>query len=405
MRRTTKPLLLAGLALLPALAAADWPQFRGDGSAVSAETGLPVKWSKDTGIKYKVALPGRGLSNPVIAGGRVYVTACSGYRERRLHVLCLDEATGKKAWERQLVATGNTARNDVTNMAAPTPCTDGKAVYALFATGDLACFEKDGSLRWYRSLVGDYPKLTNQVGMASSPVLADGVLIVPMENVGDSFLAGLDPKTGKNLWKVKRPRALNWVTPAVFKANGRTSVLFTGGDGAAAIDPKTGKERWSYKAILSNIPSPATSEGVLFLPNNGGDVRAVRPPSKDGGKPEVLWEEMKPINGGYPTPVAHGKRLYCLTNDTVAAYSADKGERLWRLRVDGPFFASPVIGDGRLYVVNAKGRTSVVSLGDTPKVVARNDLDDAIQATPAIANGCLYLRSDKYLYCVGPKKR
>jgi outer membrane protein assembly factor BamB len=194
------------------------------------------------------------------------------------------------------------------------------------------------------------------------------------------------------------------VTPAVFRAGGKTTVLFQNGGEATALDPKTGEARWSYKAGLSTIPSPAAGDGVLFLPSGGGQMRAIKPPKKDGGAPEVVWEGDKPINGGYPTPVAHGGRLYCLTDGTVACYSGAKGERLWRQRVDGPFFASPVIGDGRLYAVSAKGRASVVSLGDKHEVLARNDLDDAIQATPAIANGCIYLRSDKYLYCIGPKK-
>src|SRR5262249_39402677 len=124
---------LTALIALPALAA-DWTQFRGPGGkAVSQETGLPIKWSTDENLRWKVDLPGRGLSNPVIAGGRVYGTASSMYRHGRLHVLCYDEKTGKKLWERQFTSTGNTACHPATNMAAPTPVTDGKAVFALFA--------------------------------------------------------------------------------------------------------------------------------------------------------------------------------------------------------------------------------------------------------------------------------
>src|SRR5262249_45411184 len=145
--------------------AGDWTQFRGPGGAgVSDETGIPTTWSEKENIRWKADLPGRGLSNPVIAGGRVYVTACSGHEQQRLHVLCLDVRNGKKLWERQVWATGNTGCHEKTNMAAPTPATDGERVYALFATADLACFDKNGNLLWYRSLVGDYPTLTNQVG-------------------------------------------------------------------------------------------------------------------------------------------------------------------------------------------------------------------------------------------------
>src|SRR5258708_17987812 len=147
--------LFAGI-VLGALAltagAAEWTGFRGPG-AVSEEKGLPVKWSKTEGLRYKVELPGRGLSNPIISKGRIFLTACSGYREKRLHVLCFDEATGKKLWERQFTATGNTACHPTTNMAAPTPVTDGKTVFALFGTGDVAALDLDGGLLWYRSLV------------------------------------------------------------------------------------------------------------------------------------------------------------------------------------------------------------------------------------------------------------
>src|SRR5947209_14943547 len=168
MHKLLWALLTAGLLGCGLAWAGEWPQFRGPGgTAVSKEMDLPVKWSKTEGLRYRTALPGRGLSNPVIAGGRVYLTACSGYRERRLHVLCYDETTGKKLWERQFAATGNTTCNPSTSMAAPTPATDGKAVYALFACGDLAALDCDGALLWYRSLVGDYPQLTNQVGMAA----------------------------------------------------------------------------------------------------------------------------------------------------------------------------------------------------------------------------------------------
>lgn len=392
--------LAACLALATAASSAEWTQFRGpNGSGVSAESGLPTKWSKDEGIRYKVALPGRGLSNPVIAAGRVYVTACSGYRERRLHILCFDEATGKKLWERQLTATGNTTCNPMTCMAAPTPATDGAAVYALFATGDLAALDRDGTLRWYRSLVGDYPDITNQVGMAASPVLAGNVLLVPMENGGDSFVAGLDCQTGKNLWRVKRPREITWVTPVVITSGGRPAAVFQGPKELTAYDPETGKVRWALASgKLGSIPSPAHGEGMLFLP--GGQARAYRP-RQDGSEPEQVWEGPS-ISGGFGSPVYHAGRLYGLTNVAVACLNAGDGKEVWRQRAEGPFDASAVIGDGKLYAINRKGRTFVVQLGDKPKVLARNDLDDTILATPAIANGCVYLRSDKFLYCVGP---
>ena len=402
MKRVLSVALVA-LVVLSARAA-DWTQFRGPGgSGVSPETNLPVKWGKAEGVRYKVELPGRGLSNPVIASGRVFVTACSGYRETQLHVLCFDEATGKKLWERRVAATGSTACHPTTCMAAPTPCTDGKAVYALFATGDLVAYDRDGSLRWYRSLVGDYPDITNQVGMASSLVLAGTALVVPMENGGDSFVAGIDTATGKNLWRLKRGKTINWVTPLVVEMGGRPAALLPMPGNVTAVDPMTGKVRWKYESDdVSSIPSPSFGDGVLYSPVGRGGMKALKP-GNDGTPPKELWS-LTDFGGGYPSPVYQAGRLYGLGAVNVKCVSAADGTEVWKHRMDGPFSASPVIADGKLYAVNNKGVTTVLQLGDEPKILAKNDLGDTIQATPAIANGCIYLRSDKYLYCVGAKK-
>lgn len=405
-QRLMMSLSLVGLLALVS-AAADWPAFRGkDGSAITPEADLPVKWGKEEGLRYKVPLPGRGLSNPVIAAGRVYVTACSGYRHRRLHVLCFDETTGKKVWERQFEATGNTACHPTTNMAAPTPVTDGEAVYALFATGDLIALDRSGVLLWYRSLVGDYPDITNQVGMASSPTLAGDVLLVPMENAGDSFTAGIDKKTGVNLWRSKRTRETTWCSPVVVRQGDKTAVLFQTRSEATLVEPQTGKVLWKkaaseLEADLSAIQSPAVGDGLVVL--SAGELIALKP-DLQGGEPKELWRGA-PGGAGYASPVLHAGRVYRLSQVALLCFDAATGKELWRERITGPFDGSPVIAGNRLYAVNNKGRTTVIELGDKKgSVLARNDIDDTIQATPAIANGCIYLRSDKYLYCIGPKK-
>lgn len=399
-----KILLLAALLLAPAiLRGEDWPQFRGPGGkAVSSETDLPVKWSKTEGLRWKAELPGRGLSNPVIAKGRVYLTCSSGYREGRLHVLCFEEATGKKLWERQFASTGNTACHPKTNMAAPTPVTDGDNVYALWATGDLAALDRDGNLLWYRSLVGDYPKITNQVGMASSPVLVGTTLLLPLENAGDSFAAGIDVKTGKNKWKVARSREINWVTPVVVESGNRTAAVFHTPGEATGYDPETGKVMWTHKGDtgLSSILSSVVGEGVIYVP--GGNLAALEP-QPEGKAPKVLWQTSH-LKSAYSSPLYYKGRLYNITGVGVTCVNTKDGELAWTQRLTGPFSASPVVADGKLYAVNEKGQTAVVKLGEKPEVLARNDLDDVILATPAIANGAIYLRSDKYLYCIGGKK-
>jgi outer membrane protein assembly factor BamB len=214
-------LLLLGV--IPLSQASDWPQFRGPhGWGVSLDKDIPLQWSATQNLRWKVKLPGRGLSNPVIAQGRVYVTACSGLQQDRLHVLCFDAQTGEPLWERQLWATGNTTCHPKTNMAAPTPVTDGARVWALFASGDLVCFDKAGHMLWYRPLCKEFPSISNQVGMAASPILHQDRLILPLENAGvESFVAAMDKGTGKMLWQVKRPREINWTTPCIWSSTDR----------------------------------------------------------------------------------------------------------------------------------------------------------------------------------------
>src|SRR5262249_12790544 len=160
--------------------------------------------------------------------------------------------------------------------------------------------DRDGTLLWYRSLVSDYPKITNQVGMAASPILHGDTLIVPMDNAGDSFVAGLDVQTGKNRWKVERGRDINWTTPVVFGKRPRAGVVFQAGKEVSAFDPTTGKPRWSYPTEKgSTIPSPVSDGDVLFAP--GGETLALRP-GPDGTTPEVLWRSSK-LQSGYASPL------------------------------------------------------------------------------------------------------
>ena len=177
--------LLSACLLSTMCLAADWPQFRGpNASGVAPDSTLPVKFSATENLKWKSAVVGRSVASPVIVDGKIYVTSASGVRGDRLHVLCYALADGKLLWERQLTATGNTGCHPKSSMAAPTAVADKDGVYALFATGDLAAFASDGTLKWYRSLVGDYPGIGNQVGMASSPVLFKNTLVIPMDNQG-----------------------------------------------------------------------------------------------------------------------------------------------------------------------------------------------------------------------------
>lgn len=382
--------------------AADWPQFRGPNSTgVSDEKELPVKWGPTENIRWKAELPGRGLSSPIITGNRVFVTACSGVDEKRLHVLCFDAASGKKLWERQFWATGLVGCHKKTNMAAPTPATDGQRIYALFSTCDLACLDLDGNLVWYRSLTGDYPTLTNQVGMAASPIVVGPVMVMLMENAGESFALGIDKLTGKNLWKIERARDINWTTPLTTTTAGKLEVLLQSPKELTAVDPATGVRRWGFETKgIATIPSAVAGNGAIYLP--AGDFTALKPKA-DGTTPEVLWTSNR-VRPATASPVLYEDRIYCLKGaGLLTCAEAATGNVLWEERVKGPFSASPVIADGKLYAVKEEGITTVVQLGAKPVVLANNPLGEVILGSPAISGGAIFLRSDQHLWCVGKK--
>ena len=398
-------LVLASVFIAAAAARAeDVPQFRGKGaSGVSKAKGLPLTWNEKDNIRWKAALPGRGLSNPVIAAGRVYVTACTRVNQDRLHVLCYDEGSGKQLWERQFWATGTTQCHPKTNMAAPTPITDGERVYALFATGDLACLTKTGDLLWYRSLVGDYPTIGNNVGMAASPTISGDMILVAMENVGESFLAGVDKNTGMNSWRVERPRGINWVTPLVLGKGGQAEVVVQGPGDLTAYDVATGKKKWAVTdQSFGTIPSPVFAEGKVFTAS--GKFFAIEPGSAKS-EPKIVWQSGK-LSTGYTSPIAHEGRVYALSSRGVLSCAdATTGKTLWDLRAEGNYSASPLHADGKLYLVSEEGTTTVVEPGaHEGKIVATNALPETFLASPVASGSALFLRSDKHLYCVGAAK-
>jgi outer membrane protein assembly factor BamB len=384
---------------------ADWPQFRGpNGSGVSTEENLPVAFTKTEGLRWKVELPARGVSSPVVIGDKVFVTCSSGVRDDRLHVIAYDTATGKKLWHRQLAATGGTAAHPKTCMAAPTPVADANAVYSLFATGDLVAFDHSGKLLWYRSLTGDYPTISNQVGMAASPVLFQGKLIVPMDNAGDSFLAAVDVRNGKNLWKTERARDINWVTPAVREVTSEeTEVIFQGPKELIAYDLATGKKKWSHKAGGSS-PTPTIADGMLFV--SSGGLNAFKP---GDGKLEEVWKSAK-FQTGYSSALFYDGRIYAANPSSGIVYCAEAktGKVLWDERIKGmgkqTFSASPIAGNGKVYILSETGTLNVLKAGDETDVLGTSEIGEETLATPAIAGGAVFVRTDKSLLCIGGKK-
>ncbi len=387
-----------------AVCAADWPQFRGpNGSGVSSEQNLPTQFTEKEGVRWKAELPARGVSSPVVVNGKVFVSCSSGTRDDRLHLLAFDTKTGKKLWHRQLSATGNTNAHPKTCMAANTPVADAKAVYCLYATGDLVAFDHDGALLWYRSLTGDYPTITNQVGGASSPVLYQNKLIVPMDNAGESFIAALDVANGKNLWKTERPRDINWATPTVRELNSDDAELLLQGPRELTVfDLKTGKKKWNASAP-SSASSATLADGLLIAPTGGVTV------FKTGeGKLEEVWKSPK-YRTGYSSPLYYEGRVYA-ANPAGVVYCADAktGKSVWEERMAGKqtFSASPVAGDGKVYVLSETGRLvtfKASSTDDSAEILGTSELKEEGLATPAISGGAIFIRTDKNLWCIGKK--
>ncbi len=395
MRSTLPVLILVGSAGFGH--SADWPQFRGPhGNGTTDETNLPVKWSATQGVKWKADLPGKGVSSPVVAAGKLYVTCSAGPRDDRLFVLAFDAATGKELWRRPLAATGSTACHPTTCMAAPTPVATPDGVFALFASGDLAAFDAAGTLLWYRSLVGDYPTVLNQVGMAASPLLAAGKLIIPMDNVGDSFLAALDPTTGKNLWKTARPKDQVWVSPVVRTVGDKTEIVFQGGKELFAYDATTGTKTWSYKMDGAYVPTPVIAGDQVLV---SGRETIVGKLGTAG--PEPAWKSNKLGTGNSSCLIYRGCVYAANSGGIVTCADAATGKIHYQERVKGPFQAAPVGADGKVYVVNEAGTTFVIQAGAEYKLLATNDLGERTMGTPAVSGGRLFLRTDKSLYCVG----
>lgn len=389
------------LLLANSIHAADWPQFRGPGgTAVTEETGLPTRWGPKENVRWQVELPGRGLSSAVVSRGNVYVTACTGSLQDRLHILCFDASTGKKRWERQLHATGNTLCHPKTSMAAATPATDGERIYALFATGDLVCFDAGGDLIWYRSLARDHPRVSNQVGMAASPILWNDLLLLPLETAGESFAAGLDKATGRTRWKTERPREGNWVTPLLINNGGREEVVFQSSLDVTAYDPATGRKHWTFSGEglfpIPSVPSPAVGDGCIVLA--GG---AALKPGSDHEPPAVLWRTNK-LRPAYASLLYYRGRVYALNNSAILlnCFAGMDGKLLWQQRLQGPFSASPVASDGKIYLVNEEGIATVLEASDRPRILNTNSLPETILATPALAEGAIFLRSDRHLICI-----
>jgi outer membrane protein assembly factor BamB len=424
--------------------AGDWPQWRGPSSnGVSTDSpGLPVHWGAGDHIAWKISLDGLGASSPIVWGDRIFVTSQKGRAPvqpgenprlarddnelagkenpiggRRmaaedsaggvfLIVEAFRRSDGHRLWEYSARATGELPRlHEKHNLATPTPATDGKFIYAWFGNGQLFALDLEGRLVWTRHLGTEYAPFDVSWGHGGSPVLYRNTLILLCDHGHNSYLLALDKTTGKERWKVARGNALSHSTPLVIQGLKGDELIVNSSERVDSYNPANGEFLWYYGSQRQTpIPSPVFHNEVIYLSRGyrNSDFLAIRPGGRgDVSSSHVLWRA--PSGASYVPSILYYNGLLYVSNEVgiVTCAEADTGKPVWRKRLGGIFYASPVAGDGKIYWISETGETYVLSEGRQGDIVATNDLGERIIASPAISNGHLFLRSDGTLFCIG----
>ncbi len=436
---------LSIFASLAAVSAENWPQWRGPSlNGVSNEKNLPVKWTDEENVAWKLEMPAWSGSTPIIWGDYIFLNASesetpkSGNRAsegdmRRpvgddmnrsvkgdLYLWMVDRTKGTPLWKR-LLGSGDVKMRKQ-NMSSPSPVTDGRNVWVMTGTGILKAFDFKGNELWARDIQKDYGKFGLNWGYASSPLLYEDSLFVQvlhgMRTDDPSYLLRIDKKTGKTIWRVERPTDArmespdSYATPALLRYGNNVEIVVLGGDCVTGHDPATGKELWRGGGLNPNnngnyriVASPVVFDGVIYAPTRVKPLTAFRA----GGRGDVtethrLWQFQ---NGpDVPTPVTDGKYFYSVTDNGVAwCLDAKTGEEIYgRQRLKpGTYSASPVLADGKIYITNEDGLTTVYKAGPQFEILAENPLNDYCLSSLAISDGQLFIRTASYLYCIGKR--
>jgi outer membrane protein assembly factor BamB len=384
----------------------NWPQWRGPGNhGISEEKNLPLSWSATKNVRWKVALKGAGVSQPIVWKDRIFLTASDGRLNDRLHVYCYARADGKLLWHSKLFGSAPTDLYPLGGMAVPTPATDGKLVYVLFGTGDLAALDFDGKPAWIRSLAEEYGPFRNRWGMGASPVLIGETLLVQVDHWSQSYLLAVDAKSGENRWKTDRPGSVNWTSPLAVKVKDKLEIITFGTNFVRSYDADKGNELWRVEGMhFQCIPSPIVMGDIVFA-CSGENTMAIKMDGSRGDltKSHVLWKNKK-ANAFLPSPLLYQDFLY-LPGDRnfVTCYDGGTGTQVWKERLGNEFHASPVGGAGRVYIATKEGSVKVVRAGPSFDLLADNPMGETIVASPAISNGQIFVRGEKHLFCIGEK--
>lgn len=419
------------------VSAGNWPQWRGpDGSGISTEKNLPSEWSPTKNIKWKTPIDGRAHSSPIVWGNRVFLTTAiegaevpgakavqhkidgkdfvhpdslGANRKQTFKVICLDRDSGKILWqETAWEGTPFDDRHRKSSYAASTPATDGKMVYAFFGAEGLYAYDFKGKLAW-KAQLGNMGNLG--MGTGTSPILFNNVVIVQAdeENGEASFIVALDKKTGKEVWKTPRKVQISWSTPLLVRTASRAELIASGTESIVSYDPATGKELWRHKGVESNaIPSPVANNEIVYLvagyPAKVALAIRLGQTGDLTGTPNVPWKYEKGT-AYVPSPILYGDYLYLTTDRGIlTCIDAKTGAVKYeggRIPVPATFTASPVAFDGKILMTSEDGDTFFVKAGPKHEVIGTNSIGEAVYASPAIADGSIYIRGEKNLYRIG----
>ena len=408
----------------------EWPQWRGPFNTGMARGKAPLKWDDTTNIRWKTAIPGRGHSTPVIAGNRLFLTTAvptgqgpqpppgrgragggaDAGLEHRFEVLAIDRGTGRIAWQRTATtATPHEGYHRVYgSFASNSPVTDGARVFAFFGSRGLYAYDLDGTLLWQKDFAVKM-RMDMAFGEGTPLTLHDNRLLLHFDHLDTGFLVMLDPATGREIWRTKRTEPYNWAAPYVARHDGRRQIIVSGLT-VRGYDFETGAPMWGAGGLGENtIPQPVQHEDLIFA-MSGHTVKmlmAIRLGRKGDltGTDAIAWST--PRGASYtPSPLLHEGRLYVVSDSgQLSVFDAASGKPLYQqVRLPKPynFKASPVGADGKLYLATEDEDVVVVKMGDTFEVLATNTLkDQSFIASPVIVDGDIYLRSRTHLFRIG----
>ena len=390
--------------------AGDWPEFRGPtGQGISEAKGVPVEWSASKNVAWKVEVPGRGWSSPVLKDGKLYLTTAvvTGAKGAgaTLYAVCLDAATGKVLWDTAVLKPDALGKyHDKNSPASATPIVTSNRLYVHFGYLGTAALDLSGKVIWTQTSL----KYVPVHGNGGSPLLLGDELIFSCDGVSNPFIACLDAATGKVRWRTARntpaKRTFSFCTPLAIEVGGATQVVLPGSGFVGGYDPKSGAELWRvrYGEGYSIVPRPVYAGGLVFV-SAGFDtpvVYAVRPEGAKGDVTDthVAWTQRKAAPDT-PSMLSVGDELYYISDGGIAAcVDAKTGTVHWSHRLNGNYSASPVLAEGRIYFQSEEGLGTVIKAGKTFEQLAENDLGEKSLASYAVDDGAIYVRTEKHLW-------